>query len=519
MQIPYFISGYMKRSLFGTSSAYVKKKSAAPKLRYFANPWIEAETNNAESLQISEDTLKTMLEDIEEKIKSQVTPSSVEDAPIGLYLGTAGIAYMFYYLSKIARLSSKHDDFKKRALEYIEPALVVAHTLSCRKADRPGFILGIAGVYAVATAIYNTVSDVKKKKKYKDLYKQIESICETNFLETGSDEYFEGRAGKNSFSFFVTILTVEKTYFPPHIYDAVNTYLKLINLICLGYILGALWLARETNTPVYTEKLIEICQIMVASGREYSKLRDGPCPLMYSYYGVEYFGAAHGLCTILLSLISIPNFMKSDAEIEEDIKATVDYLLSLQDDEGNFPAASDETKQTSHILVHWCHGAPGLIYLMAKAYLIWGEEQYLKSCEKSAELIWQKGLLRKGSGICHGVAGNGYTFLLMYRLTKNEKYLKRAQAFAQFLEYPQFKEEARTPDYPHSLYEGIAGTACFLADLMNPSEAAFPFLDIFFDSYEVQDKEIIEEVKKIEKEKQIIFEKRTYYTRQSPNYN
>ena len=30
-----------------------------------------------------------------------------------------------------------------------------------------------------------------------------------------------------------------------------------------------------------------------------------------------------------------------------------------------------------------------------------------------------------------------------------------------------------------SLYEGLAGTACFLADVLNPDDAEFPFFDVF----------------------------------------
>jgi len=38
---------------------------------------------------------------------------------------------------------------------------------------------------------------------------------------------------------------------------------------------------------------------------------------------------------------------------------------------------------------------------------------------------------------------------------------------------------ARTPDRPHSLYEGVAGTVCFLVDLLEPEQAYFPFMDVF----------------------------------------
>ena len=70
---------------------------------------------------------------------------------------------------------------------------------------------------------------------------------------------------------------------------------------------------------------------------------------------------------------------------------------------------------------------PGVAYLFAKAYLIDNKPQYLDTCIRSGELVWQKGLLKKGPGICHGVAGSAYVFLMLYRLTGNSKYIYRAQ--------------------------------------------------------------------------------------------
>jgi len=43
----------------------------------------------------------------------------------------------------------------------------------------------------------------------------------------------------------------------------------------------------------------------------------------------------------------------------------------------------------------------------------------------------------------------------------------------------EFQKEARTPDCPYSLYEGLAGTVCFYTDLLQPDKAAFPFFDVF----------------------------------------
>lgn len=140
---------------------------------------------------------------------------------------------------------------------------------------------------------------------------------------------------------------------------------------------------------------------------------------------------------------------------------------------------SEKQRNIEKRLVHWCHGAPGAIYLLAKSYHLFGDRRYLVACEKVADIIWERGLLLKGAGICHGIAGNGYAFLILHRLTGEPKYLHRANAFKQFLTHSEFKERARTPDRPFSLYEGIAGTVCFLIDLLKPEAACFPFMDIF----------------------------------------
>lgn len=165
--------------------------------------------------------------------------------------------------------------------------------------------------------------------------------------------------------------------------------------------------------------------------------------------------------------------MKNDLN---DVKLTIDAILNLQDETGNFPSKFNKSDAN---LVHWCHGAPGVFYLMAKAFKTFGDQKYLDSCLKCGDLIWTKGLLSKGPGICHGVAGNGYVHLLLFRLTGDQKHLYRAMKFAEFLENETFLEEARTPDRPFSLFEGLSGTVCFLVDMLQPENAEFPFMNIF----------------------------------------
>lgn len=63
---------------------------------------------------------------------------------------------------------------------------------------------------------------------------------------------------------------------------------------------------------------------------------------------------------------------------------------------------------------------------MLLLWQVFKEEKYLKEAADCAEVIWQRGLLRKGYGLCHGTAGNGYAFLSLYQLTQEKKYLYRA---------------------------------------------------------------------------------------------
>ncbi|XP_015515778.2 lanC-like protein 3 [Neodiprion virginianus] len=387
---------------------------------------------------------KELMEIVREIAAKQ--PASESSADGGLYVGIAGIAYMGYHLSQISQLQEERSNFVLFGLQYLAPALEHADRCKDSKKEKSSFLLGNAGIYAVAAVLHKAAKDSVKASDYAKRYLQGANNCKPiNFLSCGGDELFVGRT---------------------------------------GYLFGALWLNKHMDSQVVPLKEIhEIAQAIVQSGRQHATDHGSPCPLMYSYYETEYLGAAHGLSSILQVLIQTPKFLESDPVAEKLVQASVDYLLGLQTKSGNFPCAMDELDRRSRSeideLVHWCHGAPGVVYLMAAAYLHWKDERYLESCLKCGELTWRKGLLKKGPGICHGIAGSGYVFLLLYRLTQDPKHWHRAAAFANFLKSDEFYQNARRPDSPYSLYEGFAGTACFLADLLEPEKANFPFQDVF----------------------------------------
>lgn len=401
-------------------------------VRFFLNTYDDYKPG--EPLTIEREEVIAQMHDHINNIIKRLHPSR-RNVDGGLYVGITGISYMFYYLSKNPLLSENKSLYLKNGIDYLKPALEVS------AGDKTSFLLGDAGTYALATVLFKEMGDensAEMLKKYKSLYTQY---LNPKFLKSGGDEFFVGRA---------------------------------------GYLAGALWMSRELKTPVFTnEELYKICDVIVTSGKDYATKHQSPCPLMYHYYNTEYLGAAHGMSFILQILISVPGYLSFNKSADNDIKRTIEYLASLQTEDGNWPCCMDEVGLSDHKLVHWCHGAPGTIYTMAKAYLIYKDQRFYDSVVKAGELVWEKGLLRKGPGICHGVAGNGYAFLLLHRITGDNKYLHRAKMFADFMVSDEFIRDARLPDNPESLYEGTAGTVCFLSDLLVPDKAELPFQDVF----------------------------------------
>lgn len=184
-------------------------------------------------------------------------------------------------------------------------------------------------------------------------------------------------------------------------------------------------------------------------------------------------------------LLELPEWCK-EPETKTWIIATLENLISTQLPSGNFPPK--DSGRRDDLLVHWCHGAPGIVPLLYKAYKVFGEDKYLKSMEKALQCIWKYGILKKGFGTCHGITGNAYPFLCLYRYTGEEEYFYKAlqmaaccwseeivQAVAVYHDPQRFK--IGVPDSPYSLMEGLAGTVCFFCDLLHPEQAAFPGYD------------------------------------------
>lgn len=88
---------------------------------------------------------------------------------------------------------------------------------------------------------------------------------------------------------------------------------------------------------------------------------------MYTWHGKHYLGAAHGLAGILTLLLQVP-LPALRPRLSSLVQPAVDYLLGLQLPSGNLPSSLESSHGDR--LVHWCHGAPGFVHLMAHAYRV-----------------------------------------------------------------------------------------------------------------------------------------------------
>ena len=172
------------------------------------------------------------------------------------------------------------------------------------------------------------------------------------------------------------------------------------------------------------------------------------------YHGTCYLGAAHGYAGIALVAASL-----GDDSLREAAKQLNDTTKKFVYPESrNVPSSVKKTSKDR--LVHWCHGAPGWV----APRLAVGD---LEGAIEAGEVTWVRGLLKtKGPGLCHGIPGNGAAFLALYRATKSKKYLHRALHFAKFA-IDNYHNLINLADRPFSLFEGIAGTLCFVADCLD----------------------------------------------------
>ncbi|XP_011496801.1 PREDICTED: lanC-like protein 1 [Ceratosolen solmsi marchali] len=340
-----------------------------------------------------------------------------------LYTGISGISYTFYHYGKY---------FKDQNYISIAQQILDSTVKNLREKRRVTFLTGYAGPLALGAIIHHLqMHEHESKKMISKLISQAMYAIEDYSASDLPDELLYGRVG------------------------------------CLY---ALLFVNKYINPPPIEENIIKnIINEILRSGIKYNKHEHDTPPLRYTWHDTEYLGGAHGVAGILYVLLQARNYL-SEEQIKTKIEPTLQWLESIKYSSGNFPSSIESTTDK---LVHWCHGAPSMTMLFCLAYEIFNKEQYLRTALECGEVVWKRGLLKKGCGMCHGVAGNAYTFLSLFQLTKEPKYLYRACKFAEWcLDYE--RNQTRHPDRPFSLFEGLAGAIYFLIDMQKPLEAKFP---------------------------------------------
>ena len=124
----------------------------------------------------------------------------------GLYVGSAGIAYMLYYVSTYEPFYQHKANFIHLAQSILKRDLIFTERQSSKPADRVSFLLGPSGLYTLGALLGKLM---QKEEMMQDNIKKFKSIApeciKPNFLGCGSDELFVGRAG-----FLSGALTMEK---------------------------------------------------------------------------------------------------------------------------------------------------------------------------------------------------------------------------------------------------------------------------------------------------------------------
>ena len=338
-----------------------------------------------------------------------------------VYTGTAGIAYMYYQYGKCFNQPA----YIEQATEWLR--ICVSKFRGRREVT---FLTGSVGPQVLSAVVLHSQGH---REEALNMISKVKSVSAYVLDECSDlpDELLYGRAG-----YLFCLLFLNSNISPP---------------------------------PIEDELIKQVIALIIKSGNVYSASRKYKTPLMYAWHDSEYLGGAHGLGGILYMLLQARQYL-TQSQLTRDIKPALDFLQSLRYPSGNCPSSIGSRTDK---LVHWCHGAPGMIMLFTLAYEIYQDEQYLNTALQCGEVVWARGLLKKGCGICHGAAGNAYTFLTLFQKTKDVKHLYRACRFAEWC--TDYKaHQTRIPDRPYSLFEGLAGTIYFLIDLQHPHLAKFP---------------------------------------------
>lgn len=197
-----------------------------------------------------------------------------------------------------------------------------------------------------------------------------------------------------------------------------------------GTMLAALEMWARTGEKRWADAWRESAEVLLCDWETDDDLQ---CRLWTQVIGgqsTRYLGAAHGFAGNAASLLRGRDLL-ADVERHEVVRAATRTLVAtavVENGHANWPVSAGRPLDGPQgVRTQWCHGAPGVVSLVAG---LPADAELDATLLAGGELTWHAGPLAKGAGLCHGTAGNGLAFLALFRRTGDEIWLARARAFA-----------------------------------------------------------------------------------------
>eukprot|EP00051_Salpingoeca_urceolata_P021227 m.330079 g.330079 ORF g.330079 m.330079 type:complete len:632 (+) comp19759_c1_seq17:161-2056(+) len=375
-----------------------------------------------------------------------------------LYTGVAGQALALHsaceYFSQ-----DLNDDMQARCKAAAEQALDTALQLIGQDPKAgSAFYCGAPGVHALATVMHGKTDPSRAATHAHAVLSMLPAA-----LRDPEVELLYGKAG-----YLYSLLVIQK-HLPPALHPE----------------------GLETAMEQVFCSIVDECMVHGAELQKISPTKPiARSPLAVPFPargGHHYLGAAHGLAGVLFVLLHLPKLCLQP-KYKAVIVGSLTFLVQVQDPFGNFPSSVQSGRETEKRLVHWCHGAPGTIPTLCKAYEVYGDQVFLRSAELAGDCVWRRGLLRKGLGVCHGIAGSMLALLTLYRTTGVRRHLYRALRFCEACwsldclsviaeTADRQRECVGVPDHPYSLMEGMAGLLHAYISIARPDHSSFPGYD------------------------------------------
>ena len=367
------------------------------------------------------DSLVKRIEEGLVQLEAGLNSGGFKKGDYSVYSGTSGLALLYLRLSETlyANNPTKCRQALGRALE------LITQPLNKLNGRRLTFLCGDGGVLALGAVLYTLCDNAA-----------VARHC-TQGLQTLSELALTDR-----------LMSQELMYG------------------CAGYLFALLFAKKYLPDSIDNKLICRVAAHIVAQGKEEAKSCSG-ATLLFTWHDKHYLGAAHGTAGILYALLQ--SGAMSSHDIQTTIAPAVNYLLSQRYPSNNLPSSlSSQLDQ----LVQWCHGAPGFVPLLTALHQQMAGGTYLQEAIRCATPIWQRGLLRKGHGLCHGTLGNAYAFLDLFQLTDDPTWLNKA---VHFTEWSMSQKDVAKNYYKEmKLFDGLAGVIYFYCDMLEPKGAAFP---------------------------------------------